>query len=109
MPSIKLIFFFKMSNYIQKILQDINPKSLIHNFINVYFFFNQIIEHTDSNNYQIACQRYFEFSHKTDELIAVNHPNQYFEQSMRLTNGNNYQKPNRPNVKIEHIKVEMTQ
>ena len=73
------------------------------------------MEHSDSNNYQVACQRYFEFSHKTDELVAINHPNQYFEQSMRLLNGpssnnnNNKTSMNRSTVKIEHVKVEMTQ
>lgn len=68
----------------------------------------QIMEHSDSNNFQIACQRYFEFSHKTDEIIPVNHPNQYFEQSMRLLNGQTATKSYR-NIKTEHIKVEMTQ
>ena len=74
------------------------------------------MEHSDSNNYQVACQRYFEFSHKTDELVAINHPNQYFEQSMRLTNGtsnnnakNTNSSMNRSSIKIEHVKVEMTQ
>ena len=66
------------------------------------------MEHSDSNNFQIACQRYFEFSHKTDEIIPVNHPNQYFEQSMRLLNGQTATKSYR-NIKTEHIKVEMTQ
>ena len=66
------------------------------------------MDHSDSNNYQIACQRYFEFSHKTEEIVPINHPNQYFEQSMRLIHGN--QRPNRnPNIKTEHIKIEMTQ
>jgi DNA primase large subunit len=68
---------------------------------------HQIMEHSDSNNYQVACQRYFEYAHKTDELVAINHPNQYFEQSRRLldnpaaaTNNNNTR---------SHLKVEMTQ
>jgi hypothetical protein len=73
------------------------------------------MEHSDSNNYQVACQRYFEFSHKTDELVAINHPNQYFEQSMRLinngsaANNNNKTNMNRSIIKKEHVKVEMTQ
>ncbi len=72
------------------------------------------MEHSDSNNYQVACQRYFEFAHKTDELVAINHPNQYFEQSMRLLNGpsaanNNKTNMNKSTIKIEHVKVEMTQ
>ena len=73
------------------------------------------MEHSDSNNYQVACQRYFEFSHKTEELVSINHPNQYYEQSVRLLNGgdiNSNAKTNNANkssIKIEHIKVEMTQ
>jgi hypothetical protein len=38
--------------------------------------------------------------------VPINHPNQYFEQSKRILNGN---KPKGPNIKIEHIKIEMTQ
>lgn len=45
------------------------------------------MELVDQSGYQLACQRYFEFTHKTDEIITVNHPNQYFEQSYRLING----------------------
>lgn len=69
------------------------------------------MEHADSNNFQIACQRYFEFSHKTDELVPVNHPNQYFEQSMRLINGKTRQvRPSQSQtIKKEHVKIEMTQ
>ncbi len=75
------------------------------------------MEHSDSNNYQIACQRYFEFSHKTEELVPINHPNQYFEQSMRIlsshSSGNSGATGSpygyRRNIKMEHIKVEMTQ
>jgi hypothetical protein len=75
------------------------------------------MEHSDSNNYQIACQRYFEFSHKTEELVPINHPNQYFEQSMRIlsthSSGNSGTQGSpygyRRNIKMEHIKVEMTQ
>ena len=69
----------------------------------------KIMEYSDNNNFQISCQRYFELSHKTDEIVPINHPNQYFEQSKRILNSN---KPNNntkgPNVKIEHVKVEIT-
>lgn len=69
----------------------------------------EIMEHTDNNNYQIGCQRYFELSHKTDEIVPINHPNQYFEASQRILgvtrkNAN----PRGPNIKIEHIKIEAT-
>lgn len=69
------------------------------------------MEQVDSNNFQIACQRHFEFSHKTEEIVPINHPNQFFEQSMRLLNGKSQQ--NRPSqsqsIKKEHVKIEMTQ
>ena len=76
------------------------------------------MEQSDSNNYQLACQRYIEFSHKTDELLPINHPNQYFEASMRFSNGGSgtgtqnsskVSKNNQSYIKKEHVKVEMTQ
>lgn len=69
----------------------------------------KILDHSDNSNYQIACQRYFELSHKTDEIVPINHPNQYFEQSKRIQNGSKPNANKGPNIKIEHIKVEMTQ
>lgn len=51
-----------------------------------------MIEHVDSQGYQIACQRYFEYTHKTEEIIPINHPNQYFEHSYRLLHGNKEKK-----------------
>ena len=83
-----------------------------------FFLYFKIMVHSDTNNYQVACQRYFEFAHKTDELVAINHPNQYFEQSMRLLNNTANNNANKTlstannmlsNIKIEHVKVEMTQ
>ena len=69
----------------------------------------QIMDLSDSNNYQIACQRYFEFSHKTDEIVPINHPNQYFESSMRILNGTGNNDKSFRSIKKEHAKVEMTQ
>jgi hypothetical protein len=66
------------------------------------------MEHSDTNNYQIACQRYFEFTHKNDEFVSINHPNQYFELSQRILNPNN-KSIKMPYIKTEHIKVEITQ
>ncbi len=58
---------------------------------------NQVTSLVDGNGYQLACQRYFEQTHKTEEIIPVNHPNQYFEQSYRLLNGHYLNKPNNGN------------
>ena len=55
------------------------------------------MELVDQSGYQLACQRYFEFTHKTDEIITVNHPNQYFEQSYRLINGQSLSNNNNNN------------
>ena len=71
-----------------------------------------MFEMVENSNYQIACQKYFEFSHKTDEIVSINHPNNYFETSQRIINGNNPNKTmikREPYVKVEHVKVEMTQ
>lgn len=68
----------------------------------------EIMEYSDNNNYQIACQRYFEISHKTEEIVPVNHPNQYFEASQRLINPVRKINRNGPNIKIEHVKIEVT-
>jgi hypothetical protein len=68
----------------------------------------QIMEYSDSNNFQIACQRYFEYTHKADEFVSINHPNQYFELSQRILNPNN-KSIKMPYIKQEHIKVEITQ
>lgn len=65
---------------------------------------SQIMEQSDSGNYQIACQRYFEMSHKTEEFVVINHPNSYFEQSQRLTQSGSTRR-----IKTEPIKIEMTQ
>jgi DNA primase large subunit len=70
----------------------------------------KIMQYSDNNNFQISCQRYFELSHKTDEIVPINHPNQYFEQSKRILNGNKSNNDKKgPNIKIEHVKVEITQ
>ncbi len=70
----------------------------------------EITEYADHNNYQIACQRYFELSHKTEEIVPINHPNQYFEQSQRILGVGRPKEGSGkgPNIKIEHIKLEIT-
>jgi DNA primase large subunit len=69
----------------------------------------EIMEYSDGNNYQIACQRYFEVSHKTEEIVPINHPNQYFEQSQRILGVGKAKESGRgPNIKIEHVKLEIT-
>ena len=44
----------------------------------------QIIESVKGSNYQIACARYFELTHKLQAgSMSINHPNQYFEESQK--------------------------
>lgn len=55
-------------------------------------FILQIADLAKRGHFQLACGRYFELTHaaKADELEAgfsPNHPNQYFEESQKLLNG----------------------
>jgi hypothetical protein len=56
-------------------------------FIDFDWVILKILELVDTSGYQLACQRYFEFTHKTEEIVTINHPNQYFESSYRINNG----------------------
>lgn len=49
----------------------------------------QIMTEVKSGRYNVACTRYFEAVHKLPleyQAQAVSHPNQYFEESQRVTN-----------------------
>ncbi|KAI0981887.1 hypothetical protein GJ496_006243 [Pomphorhynchus laevis] len=46
---------------------------------------NQILNLSAGRHYQIACQRYFEFSHGLQsQTVCITHPNQYFNESYTL-------------------------
>ena len=50
--------------------------------------FVQVVELVNGNHYQVACARYFELVHHSDEArLGINHPNQYFEESRKLITG----------------------
>lgn len=55
----------------------------------------------------MSCQKYFEISHKTEEIEPIKHPNQYFEKSKRILNYKNTS--NVGGNTLTHIKIEMTQ
>lgn len=38
-------------------------------------------------HFQIACQRYFEATHDSEVEGGIQHPNQYFQESQRILNG----------------------
>jgi len=48
----------------------------------------EILDLIEGHHYQIACQKYFEWTH--DQMTVeggVNHPNQYFEESRAVLSG----------------------
>ncbi|XP_061425179.1 DNA primase large subunit isoform X3 [Lethenteron reissneri] len=49
---------------------------------------SQILDLVKGMHYQLACQKYFEVTHKVEDTsFALNHPNEYFEESVRLLSG----------------------
>ena len=36
------------------------------------------------NQHQLACAKYFEVTHRAPLMSGVTHPNQYFEESMKI-------------------------
>lgn len=46
-----------------------------------------IIDITNKGHFQIACQRYFEARHNTSCETGINHPNQYFDESLAILSG----------------------
>lgn len=43
---------------------------------------------TSRGHFQVACTKYFEIVHKQPSKNTINHPNQYFEESMELHKAN---------------------
>ena len=52
-----------------------------------FSFLSQIISLCKTSHYQLACGRYFDWSHKSDTKFNPNHPNQYFEESQHFLSG----------------------
>lgn len=49
-----------------------------------------ILNLSQNGHYQIACTKYFEAKHgASPSATAINHPNQFFEESQRLKGHNN--------------------
>lgn len=51
---------------------------------------NEILDLVRNRHYQIACTKYYEFTHpqQTDKIDAIEHPNQYFEASKSASAAN---------------------
>ncbi|XP_044268880.1 DNA primase large subunit-like [Tribolium madens] len=45
---------------------------------------NEIKELATNGHYQLACGKYFEYTHGKAPESGINHPNQYFEESMKI-------------------------
>ncbi|XP_068681168.1 DNA primase large subunit-like [Montipora foliosa] len=43
---------------------------------------DEIMEFVKESHYQLACTRYYELTHKETASSAINHPNQYFDESL---------------------------
>ncbi|KRT80775.1 hypothetical protein AMK59_5889 [Oryctes borbonicus] len=41
-----------------------------------------IVDTASKGHYQVACGKYFEYIHGPQNKVAINHPNQYFEESL---------------------------
>nr|XP_006000604.2 PREDICTED: DNA primase large subunit [Latimeria chalumnae] len=64
---------------------------------------NQILDLVKGMHYQLACQKYFELTHTTEDSgFSLNHPNQYFTESQVLLTGGR-------GIKKESSQVESTQ
>lgn len=48
------------------------------------------------NHYQLACTRYFEITHSSENQPGFNHPNQYFEESRKLLAGDTTSSQHKP-------------
>ncbi|XP_064626555.1 DNA primase large subunit-like [Lineus longissimus] len=49
---------------------------------------DQVIDLVKGGHYQVACARYFELTHISEEQgLGINHPNQYFDESQRILKG----------------------
>lgn len=42
---------------------------------------------TKKGHFQIACSKHFDAVHHSDLGLAINHPNQYFEESQKIAKG----------------------
>ncbi|XP_018576961.1 DNA primase large subunit [Anoplophora glabripennis] len=45
---------------------------------------DSVLDLAKAGHYQIACGKYFEYTHNQPPSMTINHPNQYFEESMNL-------------------------
>jgi len=65
-----------------------------------------IIDLVSRQHFQIACQRYFEATHNTELDGGIQHPNQYFQDSQKILNGDVKEK-NVPKTKVQTTRVTM--
>ena len=63
-----------------------------------------IIDLVSRQHFQIACQRYFEATHSTELDGGIQHPNQYFQDSQKILNGDVKEKA-LPRSKVQTIRA----
>lgn len=59
----------------------------LYRLSNLLFSFadaNDIKNLVKNGHYQVACGKYFEYTHGKPAVNGINHPNQYFEESVDL-------------------------
>ena len=63
-------------------------------WICIYVFVLKVVNYVKGGHYQLACGRYFELTHAAkaghddiDMGFSPNHPNQYFDESQKIING----------------------
>ena len=44
----------------------------------------EVLEYVGRGHYQLACGKYFQFSHGINTAVGINHPNQYFTESQQV-------------------------
>lgn len=70
---------------------------------------NEIAETAVKGHYQIACGKYFEYTHGQPSKNAINHPNQFFEDSITLSKDKEKPgKQNTPQNQLKHVVKKVT-
>ncbi|XP_031549848.1 DNA primase large subunit-like [Actinia tenebrosa] len=67
---------------------------------------DQVMNLVKESHYQLACTRYFELTHSTEDMPGFNHPNQYFEESRKILTGNTSSSQDRRSQTPRPIKKE---
>ncbi|KAK2145558.1 hypothetical protein LSH36_673g00032 [Paralvinella palmiformis] len=70
---------------------------------------DEIISLCKTSHYQLACGRYFDWSHKSDTKFNPNHPNQYFEESQHFLSGDRMSQNDKADTQSSQNNVKIVQ